>query len=118
MSSNVDVYCYITYLTYDRDYTDDEVVDIPGTPEVMPTQTYDLDSGLQQEDGCEDNIHHVQGIAVCIRLLVMFHRHGYHVQEDKHHNGQFKLHTHRHIKKEGLEHVLKQICVKKRHYYQ
>ena len=72
----------------------------------MPAKTDDLHQGLQCEDGGEDDVDHVKRIGKGFALMVMFHSHGTHVEQDQENDGQFEFSAHRNVEEEALDFLL------------
>ena len=72
----------------------------------MPSKSGYLHDGLEGEDHNKQDIKHVEDIGHQRRLVVMFYRHGNHVEEDHHDDTHLKLTTVGYVIKYTLDFVL------------
>ena len=73
----------------------------------MPSQTHYLHDGLEGEDHNKQDIQHVEDVSDHCCLVVMFYRHGNHVEEDHYDDTHLKLTTVGNVVKYTLDFVLK-----------
>lgn len=93
-------------LTNDWENYHHEIKDVPRNCEEITAEGNDLDQAFGGEDHDEDQVDLVEDGLHALWLLIGFHHHGYHVDDDEHHDHDVKGLLWDEIEEEGLERVL------------
>ena len=88
--------------TEDGGDDDDEVKNVPRLLEVVEPQTHQLHEALAGEDADKDVVDEQENPFELFRLVIVFNRHGHHVEEDDEHDEDVKLLTHRQLEEKQL----------------
>lgn len=97
---------FVSLLTHNRENYHHKIKDVPCNCEEVTTEGKDLDQAFGGEDHDEDQVDLVEDGLHALRLLIGFHHHGHHVDDDEHHDHDVKGLLGHEIKEEGLENVL------------
>ena len=92
--------------THNRENDHHKVKDVPRNCEEITTEGKDLDQAFGGEDHNEDQVDLVEDGLHALGLLICFHHHGHHVDDNEHHDNDVKGLLGNEIEEEGLESVL------------
>lgn len=102
----------VSLLTHNGQNDHHKVKDIPCNGEEITAEGKDLDEAFGGEDHDEDVVDLVEDSLHVVGLLVGFHHHGHHVNDDEHHDHDVKGLLGHEIEEEGLDDVLGQTAAK------
>lgn len=95
------------FLTNNRKNDNHKVKNVPCNSEEVTSESKELNQAFSCEDNDEDQVDDVENRLHSFRLLVGFHHHGHHVDDDEHHDHDVEGLLGHQIEEEGLENVLK-----------
>lgn len=97
----------VSLLTHNRENYHHKIKDVPRNCKKIATEGKDLDQAFSGEDHDEDQVDLVEDGLHALWLLIGFHHHGHHVDDDEHHDHDVKGLLGHEIEEKGLDNVLR-----------